>query len=165
MEEPLTATCTYRRGGGGMHDAAALDALLDGARAVYVAIQTVTARQSQGAGDFASAEARAIEGVVAASRRAGVTRLLTVGLIGASLDAPNAWVRARARQKAVLLASGLDVTVLRPGLVAGVGSVGFDGLAAAAGRRIAVIRGSGCQRWSYVALGDLLEHLILALED
>lgn len=150
---------------GDMHDPAALDALLDGARAVYVVVQTVTARQPRSAGDFAAAEARAIEAIVAAARRAGVTRLLTVGLIGASPDAPNAWVRARAQQEATLLASGLDVTVLRPGLIAGVGSAGFDGLAAAAGRRVAVIRGAGRQRWSYIALGDLVASLVGALDD
>lgn len=150
---------------GDMHDHAALDTLLHGARAVYVVVQTVTARQPRSAGDFAVAEARAVEAIVAAARRAGVTRLLTVGLIGASPDAPNAWVRARARHEAMLLASGLDVTVLRPGLIAGVGSAGFDGLVAAAGRRVAVIRGNGRQRWSYVALGDLVEDLVVALDD
>jgi uncharacterized protein YbjT (DUF2867 family) len=94
-----------------------------------------------------------------------VTRLLTVGLIGARLDASNAWVRARARQEATLLAAGLDVTVLRPGLVVGVGSAGFDGVREAAGRRIAPIRGAGTQRWSYIALGSLVDHLVLALDD
>lgn len=150
---------------GDMHDPAALDALLDGARAVYVLVQTVTARQPRSAGDFAAAEEAATRLVLAAARRAGVSRLLTVGLIGARPGARNAWVRSRARLEAATLDAGLDATVLRAGLVVGVGSVGFDGIVAAAGRRVAVIRGAGRQHWSYVALDDLVAHLVLALDD
>ncbi len=113
---------------GDMHDEDALAALLDGARAVYVLVQTVTSRQPAGAGDYAEAELQSVVGIAAAARRAGVRRLVTVGLIGASAEARNPWVRSRARIEAELLASGLEVTVLRAGLVVGVGGTGFDRL-------------------------------------
>lgn len=115
---------------GDMHDPAALARLMADARAVYVLVQTVTSPQTAGTGDFAEAERGALRQIVAAAHAAGVTRLLTVGLIGAAADAPNAWVRARADNDAFLLESGLFVTVLRAGLVAGVGSAGFDALLA-----------------------------------
>jgi uncharacterized protein YbjT (DUF2867 family) len=150
---------------GDMHDEQALAALLDGVRAVYVLVQTVTARQPAGAGDYAEAERRAVAGIAAAARRAGVARLLTVGLIGARPDAHNPWVRSRARIEADLLASGLAVTVLRAGLVVGAGGAGFDRLASAASRRLAVILGSGTQRWSYIALPDLVGYLIDAADE
>jgi uncharacterized protein YbjT (DUF2867 family) len=102
--------------------------------------------------------------IVAAARAAGVTRLLTVGLIGATADAPNAWVRARATNESFLLDSSLNVTVLRAGLVAGVGSVGFDSLLTAATKRHPTIRGTGRQRWSYIAVDDLVRYLVAALD-
>ena len=150
---------------GDMHDPATLATLMAGARATYVLVQTVTSPQAAGTGDFAQAERRALTQIVAAAHAAGVTRLLTVGLIGASREAPNAWVRARADNDRFLLDSGLDVTVLRPGLVAGVGSVGFDGLLAAAGRSVATLRGTGHQRWSYIAVDDLVGYLVDALDE
>ncbi|MBN9326545.1 MAG: hypothetical protein BGO38_15990 [Cellulomonas sp. 73-145] len=150
---------------GDMQDDAALDAVLAGVDAVYVLVQTVTARQPSGSGDFARAEARATQRLVAAARRAGTRRLLTVGLIGARPEARNPWVRSRAAVERQLLGSGLDVTVLRPGLVAGPGGTGFDDLLAAARRRTAVIRGAGRQHWSWIALDDLVGYLIDALDE
>ena len=150
---------------GDMHDDDALDALLAGARAVYVLAQTVTARQPVDAGDFADAERQATRRLVAAARRAGTSRLLTVGLIGARPEAPYVWVRSRVDVEQQLLSSGLDVTVLRPGLVAGAGGAGFDVLLAAARRRTAVIRGAGRQHWSWIALDDLVGYLLDALDE
>ena len=149
---------------GDMHDPAALATLMAGVRAVYVLVQTVTSPQAAGTGDFAAAERTALIQIVAAARAAGATRLLTVGLIGATSDAPNAWVRARASNEASLLGSGLNVTVLRAGLVAGVGSVGFDSLLTAATKRYPTIRGAGRQRWSYIAVDDLVRYLVTALD-
>jgi uncharacterized protein YbjT (DUF2867 family) len=150
---------------GDMHDEHDLAALLDGVRVVYVLVQTVTSRQPAGAGDSAEAERHAVAGIVAAAHTAGVPRLLTVGLIGARSDARNPWVRSRARIEADLLASGLAVTVLRAGLVVGVGGTGFDRLVSAASGRVAVILGSGTQRWSYIALPDLVAYLIDAADE
>jgi uncharacterized protein YbjT (DUF2867 family) len=149
---------------GDMHDDAALDALLTGVRAVYLLVQTVTTRQPPGTGDFAAVERDAADRLIAAATRAGVSRILTVGLIGARADAPNAWVRSRAALEQVLLESGLQTTVLRAGLVAGKGGVGFDGLLSAAEQRVALIKGNGRQRWSYIALADLVGYLVDALD-
>ena len=150
---------------GDMADPAALDAALRGVRAVYVAVQTITRAQGPGAGDFAKAELRGLSEVAAACHRAGVRRLIVVGLIGTQAEAANALVRARARGEALLFGSGLDVTVIRPGLIVGRGSVGFDGLLAAARRRVAVIRGGGRQRWRPIGSDDLVAYLEGLLEE
>ncbi|MHB8958117.1 MAG: SDR family oxidoreductase [Candidatus Limnocylindrales bacterium] len=150
---------------GDMRDPAALDAAMGGVRAVYIAVQTLTRAQGAGSGDYAEAELRGLAEVAAACRRSGVPRLVAVGLIGARADAPNAWVRARAEGEALLFASGLEVTVIRPGLVVGRGGVGFDGLVAAAGRRVAVVRGPGRQLWRPIALDDLIAYLVGVLDE
>jgi nucleoside-diphosphate-sugar epimerase len=133
--------------------------------AVYVLIQTVTTPQSVGTGDFVQAERAGLAAIVEACRRQGVGRLLTVGLIGADPEARNAWVRARGQNDRFLLTSGLAVTILRAGLIAGIGGVGFDGVLAAAGKGVAKIRGTGRRRWSYIAVEDLVGYLVAALDE
>jgi len=150
---------------GDMHDPAALDALLDGVRAVFVLVQTVTARQPSTAGGYADAERQAMQALVAAARRAKVRRVLTVGLIGASPSAANPWVRSRAELTQALLASGLDVTVLRAGLVVGIGGTGYDRLLAVARGESSVVLGGGGQRWSYIALSDVVGYLVDAIDE
>ncbi len=150
---------------GDMRDPAALDAAFRGVRAVYLAVQTITRAQGRGAGDFAAAELRGLAEVVAACRRARVRRLIVVGLIGARADAANAWVRARAQGEALLFRSELDVTVVRPGLIVGRGGVGFEGLLAAARRRVAVVRGAGRQLWRPIGIDDLVAYLVRVLDE
>jgi uncharacterized protein YbjT (DUF2867 family) len=149
---------------GDMHDDRALDAALDGARAVFTTAQTVTSRQPAGAGDFATAERRATDRLLAAAERHAIGRVVAVGLIGARPDADSAWVRSRARIEQQLVAGPVEATVLRAGLVVGSGSVGFDGILAAARRPLAVILGSGRQHWSYIALADLVGYLVDAAD-
>lgn len=144
---------------GDMHDDRALDAALAGARVVCTTAQTVTSRQPPDAGGFDAAERHATDRLLAAAERHAVHRVLAVGLIGARADAPSAWVRSRAALEQVFVSGPVDATVLRAGLVAGRGGAGFDGILAAARRRTAVVLGSGRQRWSYVALADLVGYL------
>jgi len=64
-----------------------------------------------------------------------------------------------------LLQSGLDVTVIRPGMIVGVGGQGFDMLVSNAKRRISIVIGSGQQRFRPIALDDLVYDLVGVLND
>ncbi len=57
--------------------------------------------------------------LVAACRAAGVKRLVHVSALGAAADAPSNYLRSKAAGEAVLQASGLDVTLLRPSVIFG----------------------------------------------
>ncbi len=54
-----------------------------------------------------------------ACEAAGQRRIVHISSLGASLDAPSMYQRSKARGEAVLLASGLDVSVLRPSVIFG----------------------------------------------
>jgi uncharacterized protein YbjT (DUF2867 family) len=151
---------------GDMLDAAAVGRAMADVRAVYVSVQTVTSRQPSATGaGFAEAEDTGLQNIVAASRATGARRLVALGVIGTSPTADGAWARARAATEQWLVTSGLDVTILRPGLVVGVGSVGFDGLVAAARKPIAIVRGHGRQVWRTIAIEDLVSYLLAVLDE
>jgi NADH dehydrogenase len=59
--------------------------------------------------------------IVAACSVEGVNRLLHISALGASLDAPSAYLRSKADAESVLHASGLAVTVFAPSVIFGEG--------------------------------------------
>ena len=79
--------------------------------------------------------------------------------------APSAWVRGRWQTERFLLESGLDVTVIRPGQVVGVGGMGFDMMMAQARKRVAIVMGGGRQRMRNIAIEDLVHYLAGVLDD
>ena len=57
--------------------------------------------------------------IVQACQSAGVSRVLHVSAIGVSESAPSMYLRSKARGEAVLINSGLDVSLLRPSVIFG----------------------------------------------
>ncbi len=57
--------------------------------------------------------------LVAACRAAGVQRLIHVSALGVAEDAPSRYLRSKARGEAVIRASGLDWSILRPSVIFG----------------------------------------------
>lgn len=57
--------------------------------------------------------------LVSACRAAGVKRIVHISALGAAPDSPAMYQRSKARGEAVLRASGLDVTLLRPSVIFG----------------------------------------------
>jgi uncharacterized protein YbjT (DUF2867 family) len=59
--------------------------------------------------------------LAAACVAAGVPRMVHVSALGAALDAPSLYLRSKAQGEAALVASGLQVCMLRPSVVFGAG--------------------------------------------
>ena len=68
---------------------------------------------------FDAAHVTLTQQLVAACKAAGVRRVVHVSALGVGRDAPSNYLRSKAAGEAVLAASGLDVTVLRPSVIFG----------------------------------------------
>ena len=70
---------------------------------------------------FARVHVTLIETLVRACRAAGVHRIVQVSALGAAPDARSMYQRSKAQGEAVLTASGMDVSILRPSVIFGGG--------------------------------------------
>ncbi len=110
-------------------------------------------------------ETAGLQNVVAACREQDARRLVYITSLGTSAEARSEWLRGRWEAEQFLLMSGLDATVIRPGQIVGAGGRGFDMMVGQAKRRVAVVFGSGRQKWRNIALGDLVYYLVGVLSD
>ena len=146
---------------GDLLDAASIDAAVAGARAVVVCVHTIsnqsTADDGQG---FMDIEAQGLRNVTAACAKLGVRRVVYVTSIGVAEHATSSWLRGRWRTEQDLLASGLDATVVRPGMIVGRGGDGFSIVARAATKRFAVAVAGSAQKFRTVAVDDLAADIV-----
>ena len=151
---------------GDVSDLASIRRAVEAVEAVYVSIHTLSPQPaSTSRQDFMDVEMDGLENIVTACRAHGVGRLIYVTFLGIAPDAPSAWVRGRWKAEQFLLGSGLDVTVIRPGQIVGVGGQGFNMMVSQAKKRVAITLGSGRQRWRNIALDDLVYYLVGVLDE
>lgn len=151
---------------GDMLDAAAVSAAARQVRAVIVCVHTVSPQPARQAGhDFIDVEEAGVGNIVAACHANEVSRLLYVTSIGVAADARSSWTRGRARIEELLFSSGLDVTVLRPGMIVGHGGDGFGLVERGARRRATVLMSSPQQRFRTVAVNDLADQLVALMDE
>lgn len=151
---------------GDILDAAAVAHALDGVHAAYICIHTLSPQGANAAGqDFMGVEQTGVHNIVRACQMHGVRRAIYVTAIGIAPDAPSAWLRGRWQTEQLLFTSGLDVSVIRPGMIVGRGGTGFEAIVSGAKRPIAIGLGSGTQRMRTVAVDDLAYYLVGVLDD
>ncbi|WP_168733668.1 NAD(P)H-binding protein [Deinococcus sp. Arct2-2] len=151
---------------GDMLNAVSIQRALQGVRAVYISVHTLSPQGANLAGQaFMDVEKTGLENIVAACALHGVSRLIYVTSIGTAPDAPSQWLRGRWKTEQFLLNSGLDVTIIRPGMIVGRGGTGFDAVLAGANRPVAFGLGSGQQKMRTVAVDDLAHSLVGVLND
>lgn len=114
---PLKAvpTLTLVEADVGRADDAALPALLAGHDAVVHLVAVLHGNEER----FRQVHVELPRRLAAACTAAGVRRLVHVSALGVARDAPSMYLRSKAEGEAVLRASGLDVTVLRPSVMFG----------------------------------------------
>ena len=151
---------------GDISDLASMHQALESVQAVYISIHTLSPQHATTTGQgFMEIEMKGLQNIVAACRTQGARRLIYLTSLGIAPEATGAWVRGRWEAEQFLWESGLDVTVLRPGQIVGVGGQGFNIMVAQARRRGAVVMGSGRQKMRNIALDDLVYYLVGVLDD
>ncbi len=100
-----------------IHDETRLAQLVRGHDAVVNLVAILHGDQAA----FTRAHVDLVHTLVRACQSAGVPRVVHVSALGAAADAPSLYQRSKAQGEAVLAASGLDVTVLRPSVIFGAG--------------------------------------------
>jgi uncharacterized protein YbjT (DUF2867 family) len=134
--------------------------------AVYISVHTLTTQNTQTAAqDFMQIELQGLQNIVTACRENGVHRLVYITSLGTAPDGASAWTRGRWQAEQLLLNSGLDVTIIRPGMIVGVGGQGFNMVVGNAKRWMAIVLGKGQKVFRCIAIDDLSYFLVGVLED
>lgn len=150
---------------GDIADPASLNEALKGVRAVYVSVHTLSPQPGSAAGlGFMEVERAGLQNIINACRAQKVSRLISVTSVGITANAASAWLRERWQAEQSLLKSGLDVTVIRPGMIVGQGGRGFGMLASQAGQAVTLGLASG-QPMRSIAIDDLVYYLRGVLGD
>ncbi|MEO7885972.1 MAG: complex I NDUFA9 subunit family protein [Polaromonas sp.] len=97
------------------HDAASLAPLLAGHEAVVNLIAILHGTQAS----FDKAHVQLPLELARACEASGLRRIVHISALGAALESASMYQRSKARGEAVLLSTGLDVTVLRPSVIFG----------------------------------------------
>lgn len=82
----------------------------------------------EGEQSYEAVHVRGVEHALAAAQQAGARRFIHISALGARPDAPSRYHASKARGEALVRASGLEWTILRPSLVFGEGDSFFGGV-------------------------------------
>jgi uncharacterized protein YbjT (DUF2867 family) len=151
---------------GDLADAASLITAFDGVRAAYITTHSLSPQPKSAAGaGFMDVELAGLANILAACKASGTRRLIYMTSLGVSPKARSLWLTERWKGEQMLLHSGLDVTVIRPGMIIGRGGRGFDTMLANAGKTVAVTMGAGNKPMRGIAVDDLIYYLLGVLDE
>ncbi len=151
---------------GDISDLASIQRAVQSVDAVYISIHTISAQPANtGAEGFMDVEMHGLQNIVAACQMYKVSRVVYVTFLGTNADSASAWIRGRWQTEQFLLKSGLNVTIIRPGMIVGIGGQGYNSVVGNAKRRFAFILGNGKPRFRCIAVTDLVYYLIGVLND
>jgi uncharacterized protein YbjT (DUF2867 family) len=164
IEDLAKAGCEIVQGD--ISDAASIRNAVKSVEAVYISIHTLSAQPAnKEAKNFMDIELNGLQNIINACKTQSVKRVMYVTFMGAAPDAPNELSRDRWQAEQLLLKSGLDVTVIRPGMIVGVGGQGYNMVVSNAKKSFAVIMGSGQNRFQSIAVTDLAYYLVGVLDE
>ena len=150
---------------GDLSDLSSVQHALESVNAVYISIHTLAPQHKDTADlGFMDIEMNALKNIVEGCKMHGVQRLIYVTSLGVSADAKDAWTGGRWKTQQYLLNSGLDVTVIQPGMIVGIGGQGFNMVLANAQKNTAFVIGNGRNSFRCIAIEDLIYNLIGVLD-
>ena len=145
---------------GDISDSASLQKATLSVDAVYISIQTAAAQHAtKSSTDFMDVELAGMQNIVNACKQNHVSRIIYISFLGVSHDAKSSWIRGRWKAEQLLLKSGLNATIIRPGMIVGIGGQGFNAVVGNAKKSTAIVMGNGKQRFRCIAISDLVYYL------
>ena len=144
-----------------IHDAGALTRLVRGHDAVVNLVATLHGTQAA----FSKVHVELVEKLVRACTAGGVRRVVHVSAIGAAADAKSIYQRSKAQGEAVLAASTLDVTIIRPSLIFGAGDQSINLFARLQARLPFMPLGCADARFQPVWVEDVAQAIVNLLRD
>jgi len=150
-----------------VHDPKVLASLMQGVDAVINLVGILHDKDSSApfGKHFAAAHVELPRKILAAMKQAGVRRLVHMGALRASADAPSAYLRSKAAGEALVLGASkdLDVTVFRPSVIFGYGD-SFLNTFATLLRLFPILPMGGTEaRFQPVYVGDVADAFVDAL--
>lgn len=146
---------------GDITDPASVQHALESMDAVYISIHTLAPQHTGTAGqEFMDIEMNGLQNIVSGCQMNHVRRVVYVTSLGISADSKDAWTLGRWKIQQYLLNAGLDVTVIQPGMIVGIGGLGFNMMLANAQKNTAFVVGNGRNKLRCIAIDDLVYNLI-----
>jgi uncharacterized protein YbjT (DUF2867 family) len=151
---------------GDITDLSSVQHALQSMDAVYISIHTLAPQHARTAEQgFMNIEQNGLQNVVEGCKLNNVRRLIYVTSLGIAADTKDAWTRGRWKIQEYLLNSGLNVTVIQPGMIVGIGGQGFNMVLANAQKSTAFVIGNGRNKFRCIAIDDLTYNLIGVLDE
>ena len=151
---------------GDFTDAGSVQQALESMDAVYVSIHTLGSQHKDTAElGFMDIEMNALQNIVKGCKVHLVRRLIYVTSLGISAEGKDAWTSGRWKTQQYLLNSGLDVTIIQPGMIVGIGGQGFNMVLSNAQKKMAFVIGNGRNKFRCIAIDDLVYNLIGVLDE
>lgn len=164
VEDLAAAGCEIIKGD--ISDLASIQKAVQSIDAVYIAIHTLSTQQADTKSDgFMDIELLGLQNIVESCKTHHVKRVIYVTFLGVDKNATSEWSRGRWKTEQFLLKSGLDTTIIRPGMIVGVGGQGFNMMVSNAKKRFAIVIGKGNQKFRCIAINDLVYYLVGVLND
>ncbi|MEO6685577.1 MAG: NAD(P)H-binding protein, partial [Dyadobacter sp.] len=134
--------------------------------AVYISIHTLAPQHKDTANlGFMDIEMNGLKNIVEGCKMHQVQRLIYVTSLGISAEKKDTWTSGRWKTQQYLLNSGLNVTVIQPGMIVGIGGQGFNMVLANAQKNTAFVVGNGRNKFRCIAIDDLTYNLIGVLNE
>jgi uncharacterized protein YbjT (DUF2867 family) len=151
---------------GDISDLTSVQKALESMDAVYISVHTLAPQHADTADQgFMDIELNGLRNVVQGCQKHNLRRVIYVTSLGIAANTKDAWTRGRWKTQQYLLNSGLDVTVIQPGMIVGIGGQGFNMVLANAQKRRAFMIGNGRNKFRTIAIDDLTYYLIGVLNE
>ena len=146
---------------GDLKDEASLHRAVEGVRTVIATAITVL---RGGEDNVESVERQGYRRLIDAAAQAGVEHFIFVSALGASLDSPSDFMRAKAETEQRLRESGMDYTILAPTAFSDVWPAMVAGMPALQGKPVTLV-GEGRRRHSFVHGVDVAAFAVAAVDN